>query len=607
MRNFDARASAQDGRYPRPQLVRAAWTDLCGTWDFAYDDDDRGRRENWNLDAVPFDRSITVPFPPESSASGIGDTAYHPVVWYRRTITAAELDAAGRSPERPEVVIHFGAVDFRAEVWADGQLLGRHEGGQTPFAFVLPAPADGRDDVTIVVRAEDDPLDVAQPRGKQDWMPEPHVIWYHRTSGIWQPVWLEAVAEDRLERLTWRPDVPSGTVGLAVRVARRPRSDLRLEVELTHEGEPLTSVLLPLTEPEQDVTLHVPRQRNGQDYESMLWSPEHPRLIDAIVRVRSTDGRILDEARSYLGLRSVGAHGRTFMLNDRPYYLRSVLEQGYWPETHLAAPSADALRAEVELIKAMGFNSVRLHEKAEDPRFLYWADRLGLLVWGEVASAFEFAPRAIERTVTEWMEIVARDASHPSIVTWVPVNESWGVQHIAHDPAQMHYVRALYHLTKALDPTRLVISNDGWEHAESDVLTIHDYSASGAELRERYDESVIPDLADAVGPAGRRLRLLPTAAAGDQPVMVTEFGGVSYAPGAPADSWGYSVARDAGQFESSLRDIIGAVRESTGLAGFCYTQLTDTRQETNGLTDEDRRPKLPIQLIRSIVTGADQV
>lgn len=597
------RASEQDGSYPRPQLVRSQWTDLGGEWEFAYDDDDLGVREGWHSSAEPFARRVTVPFPPESPASGIGDTSFHPIVWYRRLITQDELGGAGRSEATPVVLLHFGAVDFRATVWVNGQLLGTHEGGQTPFSFELPAGMIGEEHIVVVLRAEDDPADVSQPRGKQDWLEQPHVIWYHRTTGIWQPVWLEAVGDDRLTRLNWTSDLTHAQVLLQLRLQGRPRRPLQLDVEISHNGIELASLRTKLSEPEHRFSLSLPSQGNGQGYEELLWSPDRPTLLDARLRISDEAGDTVDEVYSYLGLRSIDEAGGRFLLNDRPCYLRSVLEQGYWPESHLAAPSAAALRAEVQLIKDLGFNAVRLHEKAEDPRLLYWTDKLGLLVWGEIASAFEFSPRAIERTVREWMEIIARDAAHPSLVTWVPVNESWGVQHISRDPAQLHYVQALFHLTKALDPSRLVVSNDGWEHADSDLLTIHDYATDGHMLGTAYaDAAAVDTLRDGIGPAGRRLVALPGGTNG-KPVMVTEFGGISFAPGATESTWGYSVATSTTDLEARLRDLVSSLRSSPVLAGFCYTQLTDTLQEANGLTDEHRAPKLPIATIREIITG----
>jgi hypothetical protein len=283
-----------------------------------------------------------------------------------------------------------------------------------------------------------------------------------------------------------------------------------------------------------------------------------------------------------------------------------VLAQNYWPDSHLAAPSAAALRREVELIRDLGFNTARVHQKAEDPRFLYWADRLGLMIWGETAGAYEFSPRAVGALVTEWTAIVERDRSHPSIIAWVPLNESWGVQHIAHDPRQRAFSRGISDLTRALDGSRPVISNDGWEHTDSDIWTVHDYEADPAVLSARYGsmEAFHAMLAD-VGPAGRRLSVGQTD--GGEPIMLTEFGGVSYVDDAVDGAWGYSSASDPADFAARVAGIVGAVAASPILSGFCYTQLTDTGQETNGLLRADRTPKIPIEDVRRVVTGENPV
>lgn len=596
------RASQQDGTYPRPQAVRAAWTDLTGTWDFEHDDDDAGLSEGWSSGTIDFARVITVPFPPESPLSGIHDPAFHPVVWYKRVITATEIADSGPGGDDKRVLLHFGAVDYRASVWIDGYLIGVHEGGQTPFSFdITDHTRDG--DHTLIVRAEDDPLDVAQPRGKQDWLEHPHVIWYHRTTGIWQPVWLETVAATHVRGVAWLSDVPAGTVQLDLELSSRPAAELQIRVVLSCEGRMLSTQQVSTMEPRSRLTSNLAHQANGQAYETLLWTPENPRLVDAHIQILDGSGHLIDEVWSYLGLRSVGAAGGRFLLNDRPYYVRSVLEQGYWPESHLAAPSAGALRDEVQLIKDLGFNAARIHEKVEDPRFLYWADRLGLLIWGEMGSTFEYSAKAIERVTREWTDVIARDRSHPSIVTWVPLNESWGVQQISHDPAQLHFAQALFHLTKALDPSRPVVSNDGWEHADSDLITIHDYATTGDDLRANYrDAETVQSLVDGVGPVGRRLVLLPQGKR-DEPIMVTEFGGVTYAPDYDIATWGYSTAASSEEFTDRVRSLFSALQASPVLAGFCYTQLTDTLQEANGLTDQYRRPKLPFETIRSIVLG----
>ncbi|TFD69618.1 glycoside hydrolase family 2 protein [Cryobacterium sp. Hb1] len=596
-------ASAQGGVYPRPQLVRQTWHDLAGEWAFEHDDRDIGRNERWFANASHLSQVITVPFPPESELSGISDPGFHPVVWYSRVISAEDVAASGRSLERDRVILHFGAVDYRASVWIDGQFLGSHEGGQTPFSFDVTEALTLQKDCVLVVRAEDDPHDVAQPRGKQDWLEEPHVIWYHRTTGIWQPVWLESVPVQRIEALNWTPNAQAGNVEIEVGLSRRPASGVSVQVELSIEGEILARQSFLTLEPRSLATIQIARQSNGQAFETLLWSPENPRLIDAHVSIIADDGSILDDCYSYFGLRSASVAGGRFLLNDRPYFVRSVLEQGYWPQSHLAAPSAEALRAEVELIKALGFNAARIHEKVEDPRFLYWADRLGLLIWGEMGSTYEFSSEAVSRVTREWTDVVRRDRSHPSIVTWVPLNESWGVQQIAHDDAQMSFAQSLYHLTRSLDPSRPVISNDGWEHAISDILTIHDYAGTAEQLDTNYrDIDAIRALVAGMGPAGRRLQLIPREIEG-QSIMVTEFGGVSFAPDAAADSWGYTTATSYEDFESRVSGLVGSLRDNPILSGFCYTQLTDTMQETNGLTDANRKPKLPIAVIRSIVSG----
>ncbi|WP_104191334.1 glycoside hydrolase family 2 protein [Cryobacterium sp. Y82] len=602
-RSLRISASAQGGVYPRPQLVRPNWHDLAGKWAFEHDDRDIGKTERWFAHASHLSQVITVPFPPESEMSGISDPGFHPVVWYSRVISTEDIAASGRSLERERVILHFGAVDYRASVWIDGQFIGSHEGGQTPFFFDVTEALTLHKDCVLVVRAEDDPHDVAQPRGKQDWLEEPHVIWYHRTTGIWQPVWLESVPDQRIEALNWTPNAQAGNVEIEVGLSRRPATGVSVQVELSIAGEILARQSYSTLEPRSRATIQIARQSNGQAFEALLWSPENPRLIDAHVSIIAEDGSVLDESDSYFGLRSASVASGRFLLNDRPYFVRSVLEQGYWPQSHLAAPSAEALRAEVELIKALGFNAARIHEKVEDPRFLYWADRLGLLIWGEMGSTYEFSSEAVSRVTREWTDVVRRDRSHPSIVTWVPLNESWGVQQIAHDDAQMSFAQSLYHLTRSLDPSRPVISNDGWEHAISDILTIHDYAGTAEQLDANYrDVDAIRALVAGMGPAGRRLQLIPREIDG-QSIMVTEFGGVSFAPDAADDSWGYTTATSYEDFESRVSGLVGSLRDNPILSGFCYTQLTDTMQETNGLTDANRKPKLPIAVIRSIVSG----
>jgi hypothetical protein len=333
-------------------------------------------------------------------------------------------------------------------------------------------------------------------------------------------------------------------------------------------------------------------------------------LIDARIELLADDSAedSADEVWSYLGLRHVETVGGDVLINSRRFPIRGVLSQGYWPQSHLAAPSADALRAEVELIKELGFNTARLHQKVEDPRLLYWADRLGLMLWTEMPSAFEHSEAAVTRLTREWMDVVRRDLSHPSVVAWVPLNESWAVRHIAVDERQQAFARTLYHLTKTLDGTRLVISNDGWEHTQSDLLTMHDYENDHDKLTARYGtpEAVTRALVG-LSPFGKRVLVGTDAeaeATASAPAVLSEFGGVSFTPDSDFDAWGYRLVGTPEDLDRHLTGIFGALNASSGLAGWVYTQLTDTVQETNGLTDENRVPKLPAARIREIVQGA---
>jgi beta-galactosidase/beta-glucuronidase len=600
------KATQQDGSYPRPMLCRDDWTSLDGVWDFAHDDDDQGLAARWSDPAGgdAFDQRIEVPFPPESPASGVEARGFHPVVWYRRTLGHDDVAGEGR------VLVHFGAVDHRATVWCDGLLVAEHVGGQTPFtADITEAIAgDAREEHVLVVRAEDDPHSLDQPRGKQDWRQKPHGIWYERTTGIWQSVWLEVVPADHVVDVAWRSDLPSGVVHGEIELAAVPARPLTLEVTLTLGQEVLAEASCVVRDATTQVTLSVPALRNGQDRARLLWSPEDPHLVDAEVVLRDrASGEQVDAVASYLGFREVAVGGGSFTLNGQPYYTRSVLNQGYRPQTHLASRGSDELRAEVELIKAMGFNAVRVHQKAEDPRFLLWADRLGLLVWGETAGAYAFSSRAVRLLTTEWMQLVQRYRSHPSVVVWVPINESWGVQDIATQAAQQQFAQSLVSLTRALDPTRPAVSNEGWEHVDSDILGLHDYTAEPDRLRARYGDrqSAVDTVLAAHGPAGRRGVLndaqVKKFLAGDAPLMITEFGGVSLSD--EAESWGYEQVTSTEEYAALLTGLFEALRASSTVVGFCYTQLMDTGQETNGLVFADGTPKLPVSQIFQIVTG----
>jgi hypothetical protein len=329
----------------------------------------------------------------------------------------------------------------------------------------------------------------------------------------------------------------------------------------------------------------------------LLWSPERPTLLEAIVKLLAGN-EVVDEFSSYTALRSISILRDRFMLNGRPYLLRMVLDQGYWPDTLMAAPSDEALRRDVELAKEMGFNGVRKHQKIEDPRYLYWADRLGLMVWAEMPAAYRFTRTAIKRTIREWSDAIERDYSHPCVVAWIPINESWGVPELTAMQSQRHAVEALYHLTKTLDTTRPVIGNDGWESSATDIIGIHDYDANTEHLRQRYGDTQTEQLFDRRRPGGRVLTLDGYPHRG-QPIMLTEFGGIALEDGASEASatWGYSSARDVDELADRFEQLMTTVIHIALFSGFCYTQFADTFQEANGLLRADRSPKVPLARI----------
>ncbi|UBV44841.1 glycoside hydrolase family 2 (plasmid) [Deinococcus taeanensis] len=577
--------------HPRPLMQRPLWSTLDGPWAFSFDTS----ATHQHPATVDFDQQIEVPYPPESLASGLHTPAHGRAVWYRRTVQCSDEWTSGRT------LLHFGAVDYHATVWINGQKAAEHRGGHTPFTVDVTDYASGS--FEIVVRAEDDPLALDQPRGKQDWLPEPHGIWYPRTTGIWQTVWMERVPVTSVQRVEFQPDLDTWGVHVRVNVDNF-RSGLKARVVLTVPGETLADDVYTLSSNE----LHrvIPLLDGGIDSHrnQLLWSPEHPQLIDTTVEI--LDGtEVIDRVLGYTALRSVTIEQGRFLLNGSPYQLRFVLDQGYWPESLMTATS-EQFRADVELTKRLGFNGVRKHQKLEDPRYLYWADRLGLLVWAEMPSAYRLSDRSIQTVTAEWMEAVMRDRGHPSVVAWVPFNESWGVPDLTRRSRSRALVRALYELTRALDTTRPVIGNDGWENDATDVLTIHDYTPAADVLRARYStrERVRDTLLHA-RPGGRNLLLDPTLADRDLPVMITEFGGIAFITDTQP-GWGYSHARDDEAFLAHYESLLEATHDCQALAGFCYTQLTDTFQEKNGLLDEHRRFKgNPDRLLRATAGPRD--
>jgi hypothetical protein len=591
---FSRRSPDENGDrlgYPRPQFRRSDWRSLNGAWDFAID-----AEAALGPDEVRWERSIQVPFSPETPASGVGDTSLYKAVWYRLKLRAPEIGHDER------LFLHFGAVDNHAMVWVDRTLVVEHEGGYTPFsADITDALRGGDVDHEIVVRAYDNPGDLEKPRGKQDWQADPHSIWYPRTTGIWQTVWLERVPATRIRNVHWNASIERWEIGLDAFVLAAEQRKLTLAVKL-HVDELVLAedrYTVVAGEVHRGITLSDPGIDDFRN--ELLWSPLSPKLIEAELELYDEDGQRIDRVESYTALRGFAVQGDRFILNGRPYPLRLVLDQGYWPDSGMTPPDDEALKRDVELAKAMGFNGVRKHQKIEVPRYLYWADRLGLLVWEEMPSAYRFTRRSVEMLTQQWLEAMRRDQSHPSIMAWVPFNESWGVPNLANSLPERNYVRALYFLTKTQDPSRPVVGNDGWESVATDIIGIHDYDDDLKRMARRYFAFEVPKLLARERPGGKAL--LVDSHQGEHPLVLSEFGGISLLDGEP-DGWAYSYTASEEEFTDRFRTLLRLVRSLDILAGFCYTQFADTYQESNGLLRADRTPKIPLDVIAAATTGS---
>ncbi len=586
--------------YPRPQFARPDWLCLNGEWEFEVDQGDSGLARG--LLERPLQNRITVPFCPESKLSGVENLDFLNAVWYRREVTIP-ADWAGK-----QVLLHFQAVDYDTTVWVNGQEVGRHRGGFTPFACLLKDIAAPGETITVVVRARDTSYH-PQPRGKQSREYGAFGAIYVRTTGIWQTVWLEPVPEYALRRPRITPDVANGVIRLEQPLTASA-AGLRLRAVLSDaQGEVCRAECradLDLA-PRLDLPIPADRQR--------LWSIEDPHLYNLEITLLDAAGAVVDQAQSYAGLRSVSIEGKAIKINGKAVFQRLVLDQGYYPDGIMTAPSDDALVQDIVLSQQAGFNGARLHQKVFEERFLYHADRLGYIVWGEfgdwgcVEGSLEGENQQPGPSyITEWLEAVERDYSHPAIVGWCPLNETW--QAMTDDITALDVVtRGMYLATKALDTTRPVLDASGYAHRvpEADVYDSHDYTqdpdtfaANHAGLAE--DKPYTNDLTQWVPALPHFMRAtqwsLPYAG---QPYFVSEFGGIWWNPNVKEgeDSWGYGERpRTIEEFYDRFERLCAILLDDPNMFGYCYTQLTDIYQEQNGIYTYTRGVKFDMERIR---------
>ena len=574
-----AYASAEElprAEYPRPQFERQEWINLNGTWDFEFDFGKSGMdRELFKAGSLS--QEITVPFCPESELSGIGHTDFINCVWYRRDISIPE-EWNGKN-----IYLNFGAVYYAAEIFIDGILAGRHYGGSSSFSIDLSGHVEAGKIHNLVIRVEDNQRSGEQSVGKQCSTFNSAGCFYTRTTGIWQTVWMEAVDRHGLKRVTMRPDIDQ--CQLMVMPEFYSESDCALEVSVKDNGKTVARKSVPCS---NHACIVLPLKK------MKLWSPEDPFLYDVDFHVKDAGGNVLDHVKSYAGMRKIHISDGKVYLNNREYFQRLVLDQGFYPDGIWTAPSDEALRHDIELAKAAGFNGARLHQKVFEERYFYWADRLGYLTWGEGPSYGmnvnnEIAARNF---LSEWLEIVVRDRNHPSLVTWTPFNETWDSQ----DGTYPRFVRDIYAETKAADPTRPINDASGDDHVMTDIWSVHNYEQDGDKLKEQLA------LTEGREPYRHSYEKEFLAVYGGQPYILDEFGGIGWmSPEERKHSWGYgNLPQTEEEFYSRLDKMVKAVASLEHIAGFCYTQLTDVEQEKNGIYKYDRTEKLDIEKVRHI-------
>ncbi len=583
--------------YPRPQFVRADWLNLNGEWEFEFDPGDSGLERG--LRERSLSGRILVPFCPESQLSGIGDTDFHRAAWYRRQV-AIPAEWQGRS-----VLLHFQAVDYDATVWVNGVEVVRHRGGYTPFTCNLKQLAKAGETITIVVRARDF-HDRPLPSGKQAREYGNNGCMYTRTTGIWQTVWLEPVSETSLmsagrPRIT--PDVANARFHLELPLSG-PRQGFQVRATLSDQAGPICQATVSAERdfaPQCDLAIPPERLR--------LWQPGSPYLYDILLEVIAPDGTVVDRVSSYAGLRSVMIEGRYVQINSKVVFQRLVLDQGFYPDGIYTAPSDEALIEDIELSLAAGFNGARLHQKVFEERFLYHADRLGYLLWGEFpdwgCGGLGPAHNHQQPTasyITQWLEEIQRDYSHPSIIGWCPLNETWQVL-TDHIGALDDVTRGMFLAAKALDTTRPVLDTSGYSHRvlEADIYDSHDYEQDPVKFKATHDGA-----AEGKPFANRHWpdqKLLFSVPYGGQPYFVSEFGGIWWNPNAKPgeDSWGYgNRPQSLEEFYARFEGLCNALLDNPGMFAYCYTQLTDVYQEQNGIYTFTRQAKFDLEKLKKI-------
>ncbi|MBQ9085473.1 MAG: beta-galactosidase [Clostridia bacterium] len=559
--------------HPRPDLKREKWLSLNGEWAFETDNERTGiSRELYKSGSLG--GKITLPFCPESALSGVGNTDFISAVWYKRRVTLPVMSEGER------VILHIGACDYRTTVYVCGREVGSHKGGYTPFSFdITDYISDGIADITIY--AEDDIPTGSQLSGKQSHKKESYNCFYTRTTGIWQTVWLEFVPRAYIKRYNVTSDITNCTATLTV--FTEGGEGLCLKARARYEGKEAGSASTTVSGRVATLTLPLT--------EKHLWEVGEGRLYDLELTL---EGEKPDTVQGYFGLREVGLTKDGFTVNGEVVYLRTVLDQGFYPDGIYTAPTEEALIYDIETSMKAGFNGARLHQKVFEPLFLYHADRRGYLLFAETGNwgLDHTDPLNIYNFLPEWIEEMERDMAHPSIIGWCPFNETWDKNGV---PQSDSFIEAIYDITHAIDPTRPVIANSGSLQTRNDLYDIHDYQqdpALFAEIFRDADKGIIHDQIERLYPG--RQHYTPGT-----PIFVSEWGGLKWVmedSAADRSAWGYGKSVESEEeYFARLNGLVDVLLTTPNILGYCYTQLTDVEQEQNGILTYGRVPKFPLE------------
>lgn len=552
--------------HPKPQFERKNWRNLNGEWDFNFDFGNSGEARGLVRPDAAYEQKINVPFCPESALSGIGYVDFMYSVWYKRTVTLTKAEING------VVKLHFGAVDYEATVYVNGEVAGTHKGGYVSFAIDITKHVHEGENV-ITVHAVDDPRNRLIPRGKQSELYHSHRCDYTRTTGIWQTVWLEFLPKAYVKKVKYYPDIHAGILNVTAELC----GVADLKAKAFFDGKEMGETSLSRVGGTVNFSIALK--------EKHLWEVGKGGLYD----LQFTFGE--DEVKSYFGLRNVRLDGYKFLINEKSVFQRLVLDQGFYPSGIYTAPNDKELEADIDRSLAMGFNGARLHEKVFEERFLYYCDKKGYIVWGEFPNwglDVSYAD-SIYGILPEWLEAIDRDFNHPSIVGWCPLNETWDA---AGRKQFDDVLRLVYLATKAADSTRPCIDTSGNFHVMTDIFDMHDYAQDPAVFKERYgalrEDGTIFD----------RFENRQKYTVG-MPLFISEYGGIRWAK--EESGWGYGQGpQTEAEFLSRLEGLTDVLLNNPCMFGFCYTQLTDVEQEQNGLYTYDRTAKFPPETIAKI-------